>query len=353
MPAMEQKESHIRPKKPFINLFLLLVALLLAAALLFFGCALVQKQLMLTRLEVELAAAQEDFRTTYEELQQVRTAMDSLPAAPEPSQLPFVPSEPLNARSAPEILAETSVIAHAMGAVNYGGSYYNSLEAFESAYAAGMRVFEVDLALTRDGKAVLLHDWGAWQRALGRSGDPGIPTLEEFLATPAYKGHTPLSFRDLLCLMAQYPDICVITDSKYTDQEMVLLQFTSMLADAEELGLTNLFDRIIIQLYNQEMRQYLDTLYPFPHFIYTLYKEGKPTSSSFPDTVAYCAETGVLGITMRNSWWNDSFAPVAEESGVAVFVHTENDIDAARGFLEHGVSAIYTDHLTPDNFTDK
>ena len=46
-----------------------------------------------------------------------------------------------------------------------------------------------------------------------------------------------------LLMMEEYPDICVITDTKFTDAEVVTLQFRSMLRDAEELGLSYLFDR--------------------------------------------------------------------------------------------------------------
>ena len=323
---MERRRIRIRVKKPsIVSVFLFILILFMSAMLIF-------DFVRITGLERELAAVRW-------ELQRVHTAANDASA----------PQESNRILSGPEILVQTPVIGHAMGAVNLEGSYYNSLEAFQASYAAGIRVFEVDLTLTRDGKAALTHDWGSWQRSLGKDGDLSIPTLEEFLATPVHEGHTPLSFRSVLNLMTQYPDICIVTDTKYANQENVIFQFTSMLADAEDMGLTHLFDRIIIQLYNRNMRQYLDTLYPFPHFIYTLYLENQPDSSSFQELAAYCAETGVMGITMPIQWWDDSFASVAKEYGVKVYVHTENDIDAARDFLKRGVSGIYTDYLTPDS----
>lgn len=344
---MKHREIRVRIKKPSKSTLLLFAMLLLAAALLYFRLA---------GLRDELAALRGDLQNTREELQQARAVADSASAeladlqnrvVSMQEQENEVAARPSRILSGPEILAETPVIAHAMGAVNWEGGYYNSLEAFQASYAAGIRVFEIDLALTRDGKAVLTHGWADIHN---------IPTLEEFLSTPvqgpAGEQQTPLSFRKVLNLMVQYPDICVITDSKYTNPEMIALEFSSMLSDAEDLELTGLFDRIIIQLYNREMRQCLDALYSFPHFIYTLYVEGQPDSASFRDLAAYCAETGVMGITMWNSWWNDSFASAAEEYGVKVYVHTENDINAARSFLERGVSAVYTDRLTPDSFLD-
>lgn len=346
---MKHREIRVRLKKPSKSTLLLFALLLIAAALLY--SRLNSQRNDLAALQGDLQAAREELQQTQEELQQAREAADSASAglADLQDRVAAMRKEQDAAQhrglSGPEILAETPVIAHGMGAVNLEGQYYNSLEAFQASYAAGIRVFEVDLRLTRDGKAVLTHGWADTY---------AIPTLEEFLSTPVQgpngEQHTPLSFRKLLNLMAQYPDICVITDSKYTDPEMIALEFSSMLADAEDLELTGLFDRMIIQLYNRDMRQCLDALYPFPHFIYTLYPEGQPNSDSFRDLAAYCAETGVMGITMLNSWWNDSFAAAAKEYGVKVYVHTENDLDAARSFLERGVSGVYTDRLTPDNF---
>lgn len=352
---MDNKVFLIRVKKPSKGSIFLIVSLLLAAALLLLSFVFALKYFKLANLEAELAAVQGDLQKTHEELRQLRAAARKQQNSLEETAQPSAQLKLGRIPSGPEILAETPVIAHAMGAVNWEGDpYFNSLEAFQASYAAGIRVFEVDLQLTRDGKVALLHDWDFWRSSLvNKEGDISIPTLEEFLATPIQvspdEEHTPLSFRSLLNLMIQYPDICVITDTKDADPDMIFLQFSSMLADAEELGLTNLFDRIIVQIYSRSMRQCLDTLYPFPHFIYTLYHEGQPDSDRFRDTAAYCAETGVLGITMPTFWWDDSFASIAAEYGVKVFVHTPNNIDEARSFLEHGISAVYTNRLTPDS----
>lgn len=351
MSDMKHREIHVRVNKPSKSCFLLFALLLLTAAALYFR---------LTGLENELNALRGELQSANEGLRQARAVADAASAGLEELQdraasmwdrLEEAPSRNL---SGPEILAETPVIAHAMGSVNWEAGHYNSLEAFQASYAAGFRAFEVDLALTRDGKAVLKHLWFDYYL----SGDiRAIPTLEEFLSTPvqgpAGEPHTPLSFRNLLNLMAQYPDICVIIDTKYTDPEMIFLAFSAMLADAEDLERTDLFDRIILHLNSREMRQYLDTLYPFPHFLYAMYMENiEPDSDRFRDRAAYCAKTGVMLIQMESAWWDSSFASIAEEYGLKVYLGTVSDLDAARAFLDQGVSGVYTDCLTPDNFMD-
>lgn len=284
----------------------------------------------------------------------VTTALtDSLPdssAAPDESEntatsFPSPSPQPNGTFSASDILAGTPVIAHAMGAVD-GITSLNCLEAFEAMYSQGVRVFEADLRLTRDGQVILRHDWRrTWQENINEF---SIPTLKEFLNTPILGQYTPLSFRDLLNLMAQYPDICIITDTEFTDADIVALQFGAMLHDAEELGLTDLFDRMFIQLYNTSMLQMVESICHFPHYIYTLYAvEFDCTPEAFEEIAAYCHANGIEGVTMWYYWWDTAYAPIAQKYGVSVYTHTVNDAASAAASIREGVSAVYTDTLTP------
>ncbi len=259
---------------------------------------------------------------------------------------------PEGALSAVDILDSTQIIAHGMGAIGELTTP-NCLEAFEAQYAAGIRVFEVDLRLTRDGEVVLRHDWwhADWQRGISWA---NIPTRDKFVSEPILGQYTPLSFRDLLLLMEEYPDICIITDTKFTDSDVFFIQFDAMMRDARELGLTYLFDRIVIQIYSSNMLSALNNIYRFPHYSYTLYAEGfSRTDAAFREKAAFCAKWGIEGITMWDSWWKPSFAAIAQEYGIKVYTHTVNDQGQARAFLEEGVSGIYTDSLTPGDLVRK
>lgn len=248
--------------------------------------------------------------------------------------------------SAPEIMADSPVIAHAMGAVD-GVTTLNCLEGFEAMYAQGVRVFEADLRLTLDGEVVLRHDWrGTWQEDIS---EISIPTLKEFLDTPILGQYTPLSFRDLLLLMEEYPDICIITDTKFTDADIVAIQFDAMLRDAEKLGLTDLFDRMFIQLYNTSMLNMVEGIYHFPHYIYTLYAVGfEHTPEGFEEVAAYCDSNGIEGVTMWYYWWDAAYAPIAQAHSISVYTHTVNNAEYAKNQLSEGVGAVYTDTLTPE-----
>ena len=311
---------------------------------------------------------------------------ENIPAWLEPAEETVTEKEPPeDALSAPDILADASLIAHGMGAVAApedgaadsaaasgdpdGGAsgdetadaltdangrelvtVLNCLEGFQAQYAAGVRVFEADLRLTSDMEVVLRHDWRAgWQEGVSET---SIPTLEEFLETPVLGEYTPLSFQDLLLLMEEYPDVCIITDTKFTEAEVVTAQFTAMLSDAKELGLTYLFDRFVIQVYDELMFKVVDGLHHFPHYIYTLYATGfAGTEGAFREAASFCADNGFLGLTLWDYWWREAYAPIARELGVAVYVHTVNDAQEARELLDQGVSGIYTDTLTPADLT--
>lgn len=268
------------------------------------------------------------------------------PAEPDPE--PVLPPEkpkPAGERTAEEILSGQPVIAHAMGAVGEE-AVLNCLEGFQAQYRAGVRVFEADLRLTSDQQVVLRHDWrSGWQEGVSET---EIPTLEEFRSKPILEKYTPLTFRDLLLLMEEYPDICVVTDTKFTDAEVVRLQFEAMLRDARELGLSYLFDRFVIQIYDPLMFQVVDGLHHFGCYLFTLYNIGfSKTEEEFRERAAFCRENGILGITMQESWWRGAYAPIAEEYGIRLFLHTVNDCATARVLLSNGVSAVYSDYLRP------
>lgn len=280
---------------------------------------------------------------------------EAMPAWLEPvAREPEPPAEkepPPGERTAAEILEEQRIIAHGMGAIA-GRATLNCLEGFQAQYEKGGRVFEVDLRLTADQQVVLRHDWRAgWQAGVSET---SVPTLEQFLDKPLLGRFTPLCFKDLLTLMEQYPDICVVTDTKFTDAEIVKLQFEAMVRDGAELGLSYLFDRMIIQVYDPLMFRVVDSVRHFKHYIYTLYTDGfARTEADFREKADFCGENGIMGITMWDYWWREDYASIAQEKGLKVYVHTVNDPEQALALLAEGVRAVYTDELTPGDLAEQ
>ena len=271
----------------------------------------------------------------------------SIAAEPDASAVIEEKERPAGEQSAEDILAGACTIVHGMGQLR-NVTVLNCREGFEHYYALGARVFEVDLRMTSDGQVVLRHDWRAgWQSGIS---ELMIPTFDKFISTPILNEYTPMSFRDLLLLMEEYPDICIVTDTKFTDAEVVTAQFSAMLDDAHALGLSYLFDRMVIQVYSPLMFRVVDHLGHFPHYIYTLYAEGFDRSEdALRKRLAFCQENGIHGITMWSYWWDAHYAHITEAYGVRCYVHTVNDAAEASALLRSGVSAVYTDSLIPDD----
>lgn len=239
-----------------------------------------------------------------------------------------------------DILANTSIIVHAMGQFDHQ-NYLNCLEGFLTAYAMGCRVFEADLRLSQDGDLVLSH-------ALNDDNGPQQITVTKaaFLASLIQGKYTPLSFEDVLLLMNRYQDICIVTDTVFTDMKM----YEEMLREVTEYGAENLLDRLIIQVYSDQMYHDLSGAFDYPHYIYTLYEtDFDGNMADFERVAAFCSNHGITGITMWDYLWNDSFPEIAGKYGIKCFVHTVNNRTDAIQLLETGVNAIYTDKLCPDD----
>ena len=246
---------------------------------------------------------------------------------------------------APDAYASAPLVAHAMGQIgDHTGT--NSLEAFQNSYAAGYRLFECDLAMTSDGKVVLRHDWSA---GLQEGVDPEhIPTAEEFQARPIYGQYTPLTFADLLGLLAVYPDVYFILDGKDTDAGSVTKQYTAMVEEAEAWGMLHLFDRLIVQLYAPEMQDTVEAVHHFDHYLLTLYQTPfYGEADLLREYVLACRQRGIEGVVMWHFLYTPDLLPVLEDSGIRVWLHTVNDPAQASRYLAQGAWGIFSDRIDP------
>ena len=327
--------------KRMIAAILAFIMLTLTALSVFLGVRLRVARAALSEAEDEV------FRYNMEEMQRrAEEEAERLKNAVPPEQ-----AKPEGEQNATEILATNPIVAHALGMVD-GIEGLNCLEGFKACYDKGIRVFETDLRMTSDGCVVLRHDWiGNLQDGVDQT---HIPTLDEFLAKPILGKYTPLSFHDLLLLMAQYPDICVITDTKFMDAEPVTEQFRAMLDEARKLGMSYLFDRMVIQVYSPEHFMVVDGLHHFPHYIYTLYQEDfGQNEDAFRRKAAFCEEGGIMGIALWQEWWDADYLPIADWRHIKVFIHTVNSPEAARRLLRGGVTGIYSDTLIPADLEEE
>lgn len=229
-----------------------------------------------------------------------------------------------------------------------GIPYVNSLEAFEKNLKLGHRIFEGDLCITSDGVVVLEHDWEHYCLKLGieYSGEP--PTHEQFMNSRFYDTDTPMDIVALMKLMVKYEDMYFMTDYKYAwNKDDVVSGFLQIVQTAKEMNCENVLERFIIQNYHKDFKHWVDSVYPFQNWVYTLYM--LPEEQRSPEEIIrYCEDENIPVITMWTDWINEDWLSLTDPRDMKIFVHTENDVDAANQLIRQGAAGIYTDFLTKE-----
>lgn len=239
-------------------------------------------------------------------------------------------------------------VGHSFGAAD-GYDYTGSLEAFLYNYKLGRRTMEVDLILTTDDRLVLKHDWDTPEQ-FGISED-NPPDEETFLNTKILGKYTPLSFSGLCELMVEYPDIWIITDTKSVESEEIKKQFAVMLDTVHRLGCEEILDRLIIQVYHEEMYQIVNDIYRFDNYIFTMYWrfDSDDWLETTKEVCRFCVNNGIETITIGTNRISPEMEAVAERYGRKVYIHTVNDLQKAEQYFQMGVTGIYTDIITDED----
>lgn len=236
---------------------------------------------------------------------------------------------------------DNPIVAHALGGID-GHAYTNSLEAFEASYARGQRVFEADISITEDMQLVCAHDAGTWREAAGAAQDTPF-TGANFRASRLYGRFTPLTLTELIDLIAKYPDAVLITDTKYSDRNLVQFTFSTIVTYARR-NCPDALTRIVPQIYDENMYAYIMEVHPFRSMIYTLYN----TETNMQLACDFCRRVGIGFITVSWKVATPLDFALAESLGIRAAVHTVNDAAIARELLSQGATMIYSDTLTPE-----
>lgn len=240
---------------------------------------------------------------------------------------------------------EHYLVAHALGNID-GVTGTNSREAFLAEYEKGIRIFEVDLSLTKDGAVVAFHD-GAEEKIGITNKKIGEITHEEFMSQKFLDKYTLLDIHNLLQLLREYPDVYLITDAKddfVQTHKRIVGAVLSVSHEAVEDY--RVLDRIIPQIYQTEQLHTLNTIYQFPDIIFTLYR----TPISDRDLLSFLLDN--REVTAVAMWWdrryNDRLHSELENLNVGTFVHTLDDPETVESFLKKRVG-VYRDMYLPYN----
>ncbi len=241
---------------------------------------------------------------------------------------------------------ENPLIAHALGEAD-GKIETNSKEAFEESWGSGFRAMEVDFTYTSDGALVARHDFeesGSYYRLEQNVNDPLVMDQNTYKNSPIIYEQTPLTAVEVLGLMAEYSDVYLITDTKDTDKATVQRQFTDLKKIAEAMGQPELLERIVPQIYSEEMYDWVKEIYPFPEWIYTLYLNYYP---NYPEIADFCQEKGIGTVTIEYTRVTKDVLDTLHAKGIKVYAHTINRYKQFEELLALGVDGIYTDRIKP------
>lgn len=230
-------------------------------------------------------------------------------------------------------IPQNCLISHAGGITPDGVGGTNSLEGFLNNYAMGHHLFEFDFQYTADGVLVMMHDQ-----------EGGLPTYRELVESFPY---TLLTFEDLCGLMVEYPDIKLVTDTKYCyDLPAVNRVFTEIVETVHNVD-PSLMDRIIVQYYNPSMYHFLCDNFAFTSYIYTTYM----SRLGAEEVLEFVRMYDVPVVTIPLEWGYTDLVTRLNELGTFVFTHTVNDPIAVQELFDNGVYGIYTDMLAEDSLS--
>lgn len=260
-----------------------------------------------------------------------------------------------------------SVIAHAGGAINKD-VYTNSVDAFESNYALGTRVFEADVALTSDNKLVLTHGWYQHSTTrINQSQFGGMPmSYDDFMKYKIYGKYEPMDFQQLLNMMHKNKDMYVVldmkysreykmsgdyNDEKYTDDPQRIREFFEPMVQQVIDTNINLMRRIIIQIYTPEMYNEVSKLFPFTHYLYTTYLNYYKTNADEILDFAVANNIKAVALELGNAQLAEMQRRLAERiaeqnEDVHIFGFTYDEEEEYFDFTKnYGYTGIFSDYL--------
>lgn len=179
-------------------------------------------------------------------------------------------------------------------------------------------MFEADCAITSDQVVVPQHDWvsdlGQVQSFGWTEEEKEVPAAELFLWVPIYERYTPMTLLDLYQKMAEKPDIYVV------------------------------LDRVIVQLYYEDMYDEVESVYSFKNYIYTLYYIGYPGGESVGN---FCEEKEISVLVMPYTWLSEGIMQELEQYQIKLYVHTVNELQDMYNMVSLQVDGIYSDQILP------
>ncbi len=235
-----------------------------------------------------------------------------------------------------KFISEQRYIIHAGGCVSdeEGGqyTYTNSKEALTNCLKNKKRIIELDFMKTSDDYWVCAHDYAPW--AFGYDFTEA-QTYQEFTDHRFKEKLDSLTLEQVIDFLRENKEYYVVTDVKEDNKEA---------CEYIRKHYPSVMNNFIIQIYHEEEYSQIRDM-GFKHIIYTLYR---CTSEELrlASLVDAADKYDLVGFTFPADYAkNDSFMKVMLDTKVPLLVHTINDKDEMKQYIDAGIVGIYTDSV--------
>ncbi len=219
--------------------------------------------------------------------------------------------------------SQSGLIAHALGTIN-GDLYTNSVEAFNESYRKGFRYFEVDLVRLRDGTVVTAHD--EHEVNFGLTKKFAEITKAEFSGRKYDSKYTPLIDTQFVQLVKDYPDVCVILDTK--GQHVEIIKRLAEVAHHNPF----IMDRLIPHISDEANLKSIEAVYPFKATMLALYRLLNIRPYSEDEIINYIRQDNISAVMMNINADDPTLAKISNGRAPGIFDYEQfhNRLNLAR-----------------------
>ena len=221
-------------------------------------------------------------------------------------------------------------ILHAGGITPDGKLGSNSLEALNCSYEQGYRNIEMDFCWIGDRDLVCIHDWDSYY---GNEVAEGTVKQFDEIRSSRY-GFTSMTLDHLAQWLREHPDVRIITDIKEDNEEG-----TSLIAQRYP----DLIGQFIIQIYHYDEYKPV-ALLGFKNIILTVYQMAWEEKTNQAELEKFISTHRLIGLTFPEVLLDyPIYGDMIFADKVPLYVHTVNDGELQKKYLDMGISGIYTD----------
>ena len=235
------------------------------------------------------------------------------------------------------------LMGHAFGGMD-DKTYHNTMAALEHGIETGYKDFELDFSYTTDGRLVLSHGWSPSNcKCIGITYKPDFDnmTYERVMNMPIH-GNPIMDARQFYERVKDEPDYRFEVDFHFVQEhrkEMV----QELVKDFENDG--QVLDRLLMQVYTQQMYQIIDGVYHFKNYSYLA---GKYVYR-LDEFLTFCLDKGICAIALRANLAKREYIDKIHNAGLYVMTYTvQRDADYAKHLLDSGIDTICTDFVTEE-----